>query len=146
MAMGERIPLSTASPVQVKNALDSLKNVAAEVKAEGIPVGAGFFWKLVHLNPAVWRGIVMAILALAATFGFVVSDQNTEAIVSAVTALLVIVQAIWTRGAVTANKKVIAYKPDPIEDPSHIVPGEAVSTDVQAVANAAAWPATKPFA
>jgi hypothetical protein len=48
------------------------------------------------------------------------------------------VQALWTRGSVTPNAKVVVYKPDPVNHPAELAPGEAVSSNVVLVANAAA--------
>jgi hypothetical protein len=130
-----------------KQVIDTVKNltdIERDLHLEEIPEGAGFWWKLIHLDPAVYRGVVTSVLAIFTSFGFAVSDQKSIAIVSLVAAIAFLVQAFWTRGAVTPNKKVLAYKPDPINRPSKIVPGEAVSSDIIAVANAAAVTPSNP--
>lgn len=106
--------------------------------ATDTPSNPSLFWRLVNLNPAIWRGIIVSVLAVLATLGLIVSDNTSEAIVTAVFAVIALIQAISTHGAVTANQKVIAYKPDPVNKPSVVVSGDAISTDVVAVANAAA--------
>lgn len=129
--------------------LAKLKNPDRDVASEPIPADPSFLWKLVHLNPALWRGIVFSVIGLLATAGLVISNQTGESVVTLILSVTAIVQAIWTRSATTPNKKVLAYKPDPIDHATLISAGEAVSTDVAAVANAAATssvkPATLPF-
>lgn len=106
--------------------------------AEDIPEDPGFWWKLVHLDPVLLRGAVIAGAALAGSLGFAIGDQKVEAFLAAAAALMYLVQALWTRKAVVPNAKVVAYKPDPVDAPTVIAPGPAVSTDVVQVANAAA--------
>lgn len=118
--------------------LEQMRNPVADKQAEGTPDQADFWWRLVHLDPAILRGAVMSVIALVATFGLIVGDAKQAAIITAIGSILALVQALWTRKAVTPNAKVVVYKPDPIKAPDLVVPGPAVSSDVVAVANAAA--------
>jgi hypothetical protein len=126
------------NPGELLRGLELLRDDAREIDAEQIPEDAGFLWKLVHLNPALYRGFVLAAFAIAGGFGFVASDKTTEAVFLGITALVAIIQALWTRGAVIAKKKVVVYKPDPVDEPTKVAAGEAVSTNAVAVINAAA--------
>lgn len=92
------------------------------------PVNPGWLWKLAHLDPTLFKGFVMAGVALLGTIGIVVADVKVNAIVGFVTAALLLVQALWTKPSVTANAKVLAFTPDPIDRPAVVCPGEAVTT------------------
>jgi hypothetical protein len=128
---------------QLVKGLELLKDEAVDFHADGIPEDVGFWWHLTHLEPAMYRGAVVAVAALAGAAGLVVSDQSTGAVIALATAVVGLVQAFWTRGAVTANQRVVVYKPDPVNDPSHVAAGLAVATDAVAVVNTAAdTPAT----
>lgn len=119
-------------------ALDDKHNPAQDVAVEKTVEMGDFWWRLVHLDPAILRGAVIAVALLVGTLGFAVSDQTLTAFLTAIGALLAMVQALWTRGSVTPNAKVVVYKPDPVNHPAELAPGEAVSSNVVAVANAAA--------
>jgi hypothetical protein len=123
---------------QIVEAIKDLTDIEQDLHLEDIPEGAGFWWKLVHLDPAIYRGVVVSVVGILTTFGLIVSDQETGATVTIIASLVAIIQAVWTRGAVTANQKVLAYKPDPVDHPTVIAAGDAVSSDVISVANAAA--------
>lgn len=66
----------------------------------------------VKTEPALIRGLVVAFLALLSGVGFTwaanVDDKTLGLIVAVIVALIPVVQAIWTRFAVTANSKVVA--------------------------------------
>jgi len=119
-------------------ALDDKHNPDQDVAVEKTVEMDTFWWKFVHLHPSILRGAVIAVASLAGALGFVVSDQKLAAFLTAIAALLAMVQALWTRGAVTPNAKVVVYKPDPVNHPAELAPGEAVSSNIVAVANAAA--------
>lgn len=87
----------------------------------------GFWHRLVQLDPALLRGLVMATVFLLGTLGVVVTPELPDALVGWIAVVLAIVQALWTRGAVTPNKKVLVYVPDPIEKPNAVEAGEAVT-------------------
>jgi hypothetical protein len=87
----------------------------------------GVWWRIVHLEPALWRGVVMAVVALLAASGIVVSPAIPDTTVLLLVAVVAIVQAVWTRPAVVPNAKVVVLAPDPIADPATVQPGEAVT-------------------
>ena len=122
--------------LQVRRSLQTL--ASPDIDASDTPENPSFWWKLVHLNPALLRGLVIALFAVLAGVGLIVSDQMQNSIIAFIGALFALIQALWTHGAVTANAKVVAYKPDPVAKPSVVAAGDAISTDVVAVANAAA--------
>lgn len=86
-----------------------------------------FWWKLTHLDPAVYKGLVVAVIGLLAAFGVAIAPDIPDQVIGLVVALMAIVQAIWTRRDVTPNAKVVAYLPDPFK-PAAIAPGEATTT------------------
>lgn len=118
--------------------LESKYNPAADKLAEGIPRNVDFWWKLVHLDPAILKGAVVSIIGLLATLGLLVNDQTQGAILTSIASIIALVQALWTRKSVTPNIKVVVYKPDPVNSPRLLASGPAISTDVVAVSNAAA--------
>lgn len=85
------------------------------------------FWqRLAALEPAVVRGIVVAIVALVGLVtGKIIGDDTVDTIVDILLILLPIVTGFFIKSAVTPNAKVIAFKPDPVENPDIIHPGEA---------------------
>lgn len=105
--------------------------------AEGIPENPGFWWKFVNLNPALWRALIVATFALLAGLGVAVNGSLEDSIFLFVTAAAAIIQGVWTKGSVTANQKVVVYKPDPVDAPHELAPGIAVSNNPEAVAIAA---------
>lgn len=86
-----------------------------------------FWWRLVHLDPAIYRALIMAIIWVLASFGVAVSDKIPNSVIVLVGAVFALVQALWTKGAVTPNAKVVSYLPDPAK-PREIEAGDAVTT------------------
>jgi hypothetical protein len=69
------------------------------------------FKKLEYSEPAVLRGIVTALLALAASLGFVATDEirgAAEVLIPAAALLIPLAQALWTRVSVWSPKSVDA--------------------------------------
>lgn len=85
------------------------------------------WWKLVNLNPSIYRGFVMAVVLVLTSFGIHVSDAIPDSLIILLAALFALVQALWTRSAVTPNAKVVSYLPDP-DKPRAILSGDAVTT------------------
>lgn len=73
-----------------------------------------FLYKLTHLEPAVYRGIIIAVFGVAASLGVVVSDTIPDQVIVLVLALLPLIQGFWTRTAVVAEDKVVAYVENPL--------------------------------
>jgi hypothetical protein len=66
------------------------------------------FRKLKYNEPSVLRGIVTAALALAASLGFVATDEikgAAEGLIPVVAFLVPLVQSLWTRRAVVPAEK-----------------------------------------
>jgi hypothetical protein len=65
--------------------------------------------KLNFTEPSVLRGVITAALALAASLGFVATDEikgAAEGLIPVVAFLLPLAQSLWTRGAVFSPKTV----------------------------------------
>jgi hypothetical protein len=88
-----------------------------------------FWWRLLHLDPVLFRSAVVAIVALLASLGIVVSDTIPDSLITAVATIAALVAAIWNRDGVTPNDKVVVYQPDPIGQPSVVLPGAATAED-----------------
>jgi hypothetical protein len=86
-----------------------------------------FWWRLIHLEPMVWRAAVVAVVALLGALGILVDPSIPDALVTAWVALAAIAQTVWTRPAVTANARVVVEAPEPIRSPGTVVAGEAVT-------------------
>ena len=89
---------------------------------------ATWWWKLVHLEPALIRMMGTATAGMLAAFGILVSDARLSAILGFVMVLLMVIQWAVTRGAVTANARVVVAIPDPVNAPGKVVAGEATTT------------------
>jgi len=85
------------------------------------------WWKLVHLEPALLRTLVVAVVTLLGTFGLLISSDKVDAIIGFATVALIVLGGLSTRSAVTANARVVVEAPNPISDPSTVVAGEAVT-------------------
>jgi hypothetical protein len=85
------------------------------------------WWRIVHLEPALWRGVVVAAVALLSSVGVVVAPAVPDTLVLFIVAAAALVQAVWTRPAVTANARVVVRAPDPIDQPAKVEAGEAVT-------------------
>lgn len=86
---------------------------------------SGFWYRLITMEPALVRIVILAIIGALASFGITVSDELPDNLITLVLALLALAQWLWVRTAVTSNKKVVVYQPDPIESPEVVLPGEA---------------------
>jgi len=86
-----------------------------------------FWWRLVHLDPAIYRGLIMALVFALAGFGIRLSDDIPDSLIVLVGAVFALIQALWTKPAVTPNAKVVTYMPD-LDKPRGIVSGEANTT------------------
>ena len=87
-----------------------------------------FWWKLVHLDPALLRGAIMALVLLLSSIGIVLSPEVPNSLIGFIAAILAVIQAVWTRPAVTPNAMVAVYVPDPINNPQIVAAGEAITT------------------
>lgn len=94
--------------------------------------GDSFWWKVIHLNPVLFRAAVVAVFVLVGTLGF--HFGAAEAVADAATTVLVtvgaLVAALWARNGVAPMAKVVAYQPDPVDAPNLVVPGPATAPAV----------------
>ena len=67
---------------------------------------------ILKVEPALVTGAVSAILVLVAAFGLPLSEDQKAAVLGSVVPVLVLVQALVTRGQVTPNAKVDALLTD----------------------------------
>jgi hypothetical protein len=84
-----------------------------------------FLYRFTHLEPAVYRGIIVAVFGVLASLGVVVSDSIPDQVVVLVLAILPMIQAAWTRASSVPTDKVIAYVEDPYAG-KHLKAGPAV--------------------
>lgn len=75
----------------------------------------GWLKKFANMNPVLLRGLAVSVLAALAGVGINVSTNLQDAIPGYVVAFAALVQAIITHPAVTPNKKVVTYLPDPTQ-------------------------------
>lgn len=90
-------------------------------------VGAGFWWKLVNLNPVILRTAIVAIFMVAGALGIVTSDGLADSLIAGWIAVMSLVQMVWTRTGVTPNAKVVVAMQDPTRSDTWVVPGAAVT-------------------
>lgn len=89
--------------------------------------------RLLKLNPAIVRGLLVTLaLVIAQVVGHtVISDDTISQIINGFSAIGSLIGAVWTRGAVTPNAKVVVYKPDPVNSDT-VAAGPATITPTQA--------------
>ena len=95
-----------------------------------------------EMNPTLVRGLLVSVAALLASiFGrILISNELIEAIVQTFIAISGLVTALWARNQVIAEKKVVAWKPDP--DANVVMPGPA-ATDADLLGDSAALSMTQ---
>ena len=67
---------------------------------------------ILKVEPALVTGAVSAILVLVAAFGLPLTEDQKAAVLGSIVPVLVLVQALVTRGQVTPNAKVDALLTD----------------------------------
>jgi hypothetical protein len=87
-----------------------------------------WWWRLVHLEPTLLRGVLTGIIGLAGALGILIAPGLPDQILGLWVPLAALVQAMVTRPAVTANARVVVAMPDPVNQPGTVVPGEATTT------------------
>lgn len=68
-----------------------------------------FWWRITHLEPAIFKGLILSLVGILAAFGVHVSDAVPDGLIGFIIAGLAFAQALWTRRSVTPNAKVVAY-------------------------------------
>ena len=58
------------------------------------PKSPGMWYQLVHMEPALWRGIIVAVFALLASAGVAVNEDIPNNLIGVIVALAAIVQAL----------------------------------------------------
>lgn len=107
------------------------KRVAASYKEQAMESeydNDNFWYRLTKLDPALYRGLIVATVTLLASIGVIVAPGIPDALIAFVAIIIPIIQALWTRSAVTANARVAVVVPDPVFAPDEVEPGEAVTT------------------
>lgn len=94
----------------------------------GVTPPNNLWWRLMNLDPALWRGLIIAVFALLGTIGVSVIPGLPDQIIGLIWIVSAIVQALWTRQAVTPNAKVAVSVPDPVNSPNVVEAGEATTT------------------
>lgn len=93
-----------------------------------VPENPGFWWRFVHLDPALLRAFIVAAFLLAGGLGLSFATDLPDNLITFISAALMLIQGLWTRSSVTANARVLVRVPDPVNRPGVVVPGEAVTT------------------
>lgn len=91
------------------------------------PSDKGPLWNLIHLNPALYIGLVVAVAGVLGAFGLAISGDQKESLGTLILSVVAILQAVWTKSKTTANKQVVVKAPDPVGQPTLVVPGEATT-------------------
>jgi hypothetical protein len=86
-----------------------------------------FWWRLLHLDPVLFRTVAVTLVALLASLGILVTPAISDNLVAVVMAVSALAGALWARDGVTPNDKVVVYKPDPVGQPSALLPGAATA-------------------
>jgi len=87
---------------------------------------APWWQKLVTLDPALVRGLILSIVALFGTvLKVTVLTGTADTIVTFVLSAFALVAAVWIRPSVTPNAKVVVYDDTPLAPVATIKPGEA---------------------
>jgi hypothetical protein len=84
-----------------------------------------WWWRLVHLEPALVRMAVMAVVGLLGAFGILVAPAAVDSVIGFVMVTLLVIQWVITRPTVTANARVVVLAPDPINQPTIVTAGAA---------------------
>jgi hypothetical protein len=92
-----------------------------------MPDKNSMWWRLVNLEPVLWKTIILTIVAVLGSVGILVNDDLANNLVILWTTLMSIIQLVWVRGSVTANARVAVLVPDPA-DPSAVAPGAAFTS------------------
>lgn len=96
-----------------------------------MPNKNSFWWRFVNLEPAVWKTLILVVVAILGNLGILVSDDLANNFVTLWTLLMFIVQVLWVRPSVTPNAKVAVMVPDPAQ-PDVVAPGAAVTSATSA--------------
>lgn len=87
--------------------------------------------RIVDADPVVVRGAIVSVFGFVASIlNFKLADGIQEGVISAVIGVLALVSAVWSRGKVTPNVKVVSYMPSPDTHPELVLPSTANSSVV----------------
>lgn len=82
--------------------------------------------RISQLNPAVLRGILVGLFGVVTLVtGKAIDDSVIDTVCNVILLILPVIAGIFIRRAVTPNAKVIAFQPNPIDEPHVIEAGEA---------------------
>lgn len=87
-----------------------------------------FLWRLIHLNPSLYKGLIVALIALLAIVGVHIAPGLPDALDALVVAVSAITQAVWVKTSVTPNAQVVVAVENPHQGGDVVVPGEATTT------------------
>lgn len=79
-----------------------------------------------QLEPALIRAVLLALVAIAAKFGFQDAEGWVELVIDLFSAISGLLAFLWARPVITSMAKVIAFQPKPFTQPELIEPGNAV--------------------
>lgn len=73
------------------------------------PRSTSIWYKIINLEPALWKGLIVAVVATLLSVGIKVSPDFSDNLIGLVVAVAAIYQALWTRESVVPEAKVVAY-------------------------------------
>lgn len=85
----------------------------------------GWLRRTVEADPVLVRGALVSVLGLGATIAnHQFAEGQVESVVTGVISILAMVSALWSRGKVIPESKVVTYMPSPSKNPGLVVPGK----------------------
>lgn len=85
-----------------------------------------WFRRVIEADPVLVRGLIVAVFGLVAmALNIQFADGTVENFANGVISLFSLLAALWSRGKVTPNKKVVSYMPHPDTNPGLVLPGKA---------------------
>lgn len=88
-----------------------------------MPENDSFWWRITHLEPAIFKGLILSLVGILTAFGVHVSDAIPDSLIGFIVVALAFAQAMWTRKSVTPNAKVVSY----VDNHGNLTPGEATT-------------------
>lgn len=94
---------------------------------------ASWIKRMLELNPVLIRGVLVSVASLLAVVvgNTVISDDLIQGILGSFIAITALITALWSRGKVIAENKVVAWIPNPLNSSSPVSPGPATVPEGQ---------------
>lgn len=113
--------------IEIMEYVRIIESKVASIRLETQMISNSFWWKLVHLEPTLLRGMISGLIGLLGAIGILVAPGLPDTILGFWVPIMALIQVIITRPVVTANARVAVLVPDPINAPNVVEAGEAVT-------------------